>query len=580
MELRLCRLCFLLTSFVILSCTNQIEETKEELLTPYELGNQNQTTTYQECIAFYKELASISSKLNIQNIGTTDSGLPLHLVTFNPDSEFNFKKLNSTKSIVLINNGIHPGEPDGIDASMMLIRDLVYSKIELPKNTVLTVIPIYNIGGSLNRNTSSRVNQNGPETYGFRGNALNYDLNRDFIKNDTENAKSFQQLFHMVNPDFFVDTHVSNGADYQYTLTHLYTQEDKLGKPLGALQNQLKKDISTLLKNQDIDNTPYVNVFNRSPKEGFSQFYDSSRYSTGYTALFHTPGLMIETHMLKPYAQRVSQTYSFLKTILDYVDQNSFNLKSTRVAHEDYWKNKSYYPLTHRIDSSKSKQFLFKGYASEFQKSKLGDYPRLKYLQDRPENTVIDYYNRFEVKDSVRIPKAFVIQSKYDEIIDHLKRNQVILETIEKDTVIEVQVEYIQDYKTSRNPYEGHYYHYETQTKSKAEKINLQKGDLIAYTQQRSLRYMMESLEARAPNSFFNWNYFDPILQRKEGFSPYVFEDLAFDLLQKDLTLKAKVDSLKGLNSDFKGYPLLNFIFKNSKYLEKDFMKYPIYKIP
>lgn len=580
MELRLCRLYFLLTSFVILSCTNQIEETKEELLTPYELGNQNQTTTYQECIAFYKELASISSKLNIQNIGTTDSGLPLHLVTFNPDSEFNFKKLNSTKSIVLINNGIHPGEPDGIDASMMLIRDLVYSKIELPKNTVLTVIPIYNIGGSLNRNTSSRVNQNGPETYGFRGNALNYDLNRDFIKNDTENAKSFQQLFHMVNPDFFVDTHVSNGADYQYTLTHLYTQEDKLGKPLGALQNQLKKDISTLLKNQDIDNTPYVNVFNRSPKEGFSQFYDSSRYSTGYTALFHTPGLMIETHMLKPYAQRVSQTYSFLKTILGYVDQNSFNLKSTRVAHEDYWKNKSHYPLTHHIDSSKSKQFLFKGYASEFQKSKLGDYPRLKYLQDRPENTVIDYYNRFEVKDSVRIPKAFVIQSKYDEIINHLKRNQVILETIEKDTVIEVQVEYIQDYKTSRNPYEGHYYHYQTQTKSKAEKINLQKGDLIAYTQQRSLRYMMESLEARAPNSFFNWNYFDPILQRKEGFSPYVFEDLAFDLLQKDVILKAKVDSLKGLNSDLKGYPLLNFIFKNSKYLEKDFMRYPIYKIP
>ena len=240
MELRSFRLYFLM-GIVILGCTKQIEEPKEELLTPYELGNQNQTSTYEECIAFYKELASSSSKLNIQNIGTTDSGLPLHLVTFNPDSEFNFKKLHSTKSIVLINNGIHPGEPDGIDASMMLMRDLVFSKIELPKNTVLALIPIYNIGGSLNRNTSSRVNQNGPEAYGFRGNALNYDLNRDFIKNDTENAKSFQQLFHMVKPDFFVDTHVSNGADYQYTLTHIYTQEDKLESPLEYFKTSLKK---------------------------------------------------------------------------------------------------------------------------------------------------------------------------------------------------------------------------------------------------------------------------------------------------------------------------------------------------
>ena len=463
---------------------------------------------------------------------------------------------------------------------MMLMRDLVYSKIELPKNTVLALIPIYNVGGSLNRNTSSRVNQNGPEAYGFRGNALNYDLNRDFIKNDTENAKSFQQLFHMVKPDFFVDTHVSNGADYQYTLTHLYTQEDKLGEPLGVLQNQFKKDISALLKEQGLESTPYVNVFNRSPKEGFSQFYDSSRYSTGYTALFHTPGLMIETHMLKPYEQRVSQTYSFLKTILDYVDQNSERLKSTRLAHEDYWKKQSYYPLTHRIDSSKSKQFLFKGYASEFQESKLGEYPRLKYLQERPENTVIDYYNRFIVQDSVRIPKAFVIQSKYTKIIDHLKRNQVAVETIEKDTVFEVEVDYIKDYKTSRSPYEGHYYHYQTQTSSSTEELSFQKGDVIVYTQQNALRYLMESLEARAPNSFFNWNYFDAILQRKEGFSPYVFEDLAFELLEEDPLLKAKVDSVKTLNPNFKGYPLLNFIFRNSRYLEKDFMRYPIYKIP
>ena len=362
MELRLCRLCFLLTSFVILSCTNQIEETKEELLTPYELGNQNQTTTYQECIAFYKELASISSKLNIQNIGTTDSGLPLHLVTFNPDSEFNFKKLNSTKSIVLINNGIHPGEPDGIDASMMLIRDLVYSKIELPKNTVLTVIPIYNIGGSLNRNTSSRVNQNGPETYGFRGNALNYDLNRDFIKNDTENAKSFQQLFHMVNPDFFVDTHVSNGADYQYAISHLFTQHNKLGGSLGKfVETQMRPALERSMSSKNMPITPYVNVWGGTPKEGWSQFYDSPRYSTGYTTLFNSLGMMVETHMLKPYKIRVEQTYELLLSMLDFTEDHSVEIKKIRKnAIREILKKESYFLLKIiNLNSSSFIQFFF-----------------------------------------------------------------------------------------------------------------------------------------------------------------------------------------------------------------------------
>ena len=71
---------------------------------------------------------------------------------------------------------------------------------------------------ALNRNSTTRTNQNGPESYGFRGNARNYDLNRDFIKSDTKNAKTFAQIFHLVQPDVFIDNHVSNGADYQYIL--------------------------------------------------------------------------------------------------------------------------------------------------------------------------------------------------------------------------------------------------------------------------------------------------------------------------------------------------------------------------
>jgi len=193
---------------------------------------------------------------------------------------------------------------------MLLLRDLAQGAIQAPTNTVIAVIPVYNIGGALQRNSTSRTNQEGPKAYGFRGNARNYDLNRDFIKADTKNAKAFTKIFRALDPELFIDNHVSNGADYQYTLTHLFTQHNKLGGKAGVYLNEtLMIRLQEALKAKKWDITPYVNVFNTQPEKGFTQFMDSPRYSTGYTTLYNTLGMMVETHMLKPYKLRVEGTY-------------------------------------------------------------------------------------------------------------------------------------------------------------------------------------------------------------------------------------------------------------------------------
>lgn len=281
--------------------------------TVFEKGNGNQTATYEEVIEFYQRLASQYDNVSMTSVGMTDAGLPLHMVTYRITTDFTEKHNNSDPLTILINNGIHPGESDGIDATMMLFRDYAQGKIKSPKNSVLVTIPVYNVGGSLNRNSTTRTNQNGPDSYGFRGNARNYDLNRDFIKADSLNAKAFMAIFHRVNPDVFIDNHVSNGADYQYVLTHLMTQHNKLGGKLGVyLNSTFQPTLEKTLANKNWPISPYVNVFNRPPDKGFSQFLDSPRYSTGYTTLFNTLGMMLETHMLKPYDKRVQGTYVFL----------------------------------------------------------------------------------------------------------------------------------------------------------------------------------------------------------------------------------------------------------------------------
>ncbi|WP_250433901.1 M14 family metallopeptidase [Hanstruepera flava] len=572
------RLCAFLVSCLMLQ--NGIAQDFE---TVFEKSNGTETATYQQTISYYENLAKSYPEISIQAIGKTDSGEPLHLVTLNPDKVFDFSKIRqANRRILLINNGIHPGESDGIDATMMLYRDIAQGKISIPKHTVLVTIPIYNVGGSLNRNSGTRANQNGPKEYGFRGNARNYDLNRDFIKCDTENAKTFAQIFHLIKPDVFIDNHVSNGADYQYTLTHLFTQHNKLG---GSLGNYLNTEIMPLLENKlaqkNWDITPYVNVFNQVPEIGFSQFMDYPRYSTGYTTLWNTLGMMVETHMLKPYKQRVEGTYELMISMIEIIEENHETIKTEREKAFNQFQLGSKYPVDWTVDDSKHSTLQFKGYEGTFIKSDITGAQRLKYNREKPFTKEVKYKNHFKPTTEITIPKAYIIPQGWHDVIDLLKINQVEMTQLENDTIISVESYKISEYETRKSAYEGHYQHYNTNVKTNQLDIKFKKGDYLISTNQAGKRYLLETLEPQAPDSFFNWNFFDTILQQKEGFSPYVFEDEALELLATNSELKTQFEKKKESDSQFANnwYAQLNWIFERSNHYEKAHMEYPVFRI-
>ena len=218
---------------------------------------QNKTPEYNQIIDFYKNLDDQYPNAKLLEYGKADCGFPIHLFVidanenFSPDGQDN-------KAVILINNGIHPGESCGVDASMNLAKNLLESG-KIPENVILAIIPIYNIGGALNRNSNSRANQNGPEEYGFRGNAKNLDLNRDFIKVDSKNARAFIRIFREWKPEIFIDTHTSNGADYQYIFTLLSTQKNKLNPVLSSyLTKDLESFIFKQMKEKGFPATPDV----------------------------------------------------------------------------------------------------------------------------------------------------------------------------------------------------------------------------------------------------------------------------------------------------------------------------------
>ncbi|MNF51741.1 Zinc carboxypeptidase [compost metagenome] len=574
--MQLLRFCFLLITVSIFAQKNNKYDTF------FEKGNGNQSASYSETIAYYKLLATDFPTIEIQEMGATDSGEPLHMVTFNAEKEFNFSAIQKNKAVLLINNGIHAGEPDGIDATMQLFRDLALGRIKTPKNTVIVTIPVYNIGGALNRNSTSRANQDGPEIYGFRGNARNYDLNRDFIKSDTRNTKSFAAIFHKTNADVFIDNHVSNGADYQYKLTYIMTQHNKLGTVLGDFLNtEMMPALVKDLQKKKIETTPYVNAFQDTPDKGFGQFFESPRFATGYTSLFNTIGFVVETHMLKKYADRVKVTYEYMRSAIDYTDTNYQKIKELRLKNEEQFQPKKAYTIKWEIDSTKATTFSFLGFEGGYKKSDVTSGNRLFYDRTKPYKKNVPFIKEFKPVKEIIIPEAYIIPKGFWPVIDLLKNNNISYRQLEKDTIIEVESYKIADFKTTNSAYEGHYLHRNTLVTSKIEKVAFAKGDYVVSTQQKGVKYLLETLEPEAIDSFFNWNFFDTMLQQKEGYSEYVFEDTATQILKENPKLKEALEYKKQSDSAFNNNPeaQLDWIYKHSVYYEKAHLQYPVYRI-
>ena len=549
----------------------------------FEKTNGLESATYFEAIDWYKNLDKISTKVLVKEMGMSDAGYPLHLVMLSNDGKFGAAQWHKqNKAVILINNGIHPGEPDGIDASMMLVRDIVNNKIKLPDNVAVAFIPVYNIGGCLNRNSYSRANQNGPLEYGFRGNAQNLDLNRDFTKNDSKEAKAFAQIFHLLDPDILIDNHVSDGADYQHTMTLLTTQYDKLGAGLGGwLKNNFEPQLYKGMTDKKWDMVPYVNFETETPDKGMEMFYDPPRYSSGYAALFQTIGFVPETHMLKPYKDRVLSTYALSLTVIEKASINAAELIAQRKKARAEVAGEKSFAFKWTVDTTKFSFISFKGYEQGFKPSDATGLNRMYYDRSKPFTKQVKFFNVFNPSNFIETPAAYIIPQGWYGVVDLLKLNNVQVQQFKNDTLIDVQAYRIDDYKSYPKPYEKHHKNSAVKTTAVNQKVRFLKGDYIIWLNQSANRYLVEMLEPTGDDSFFAWNFFDGILQQKEGYSDYRWDDLAAEVLKKDPALKAKLEEKKKGDEKFaaNSSAQLDFIYKNSPYYEPGHNRYPVYRI-
>ena len=565
----------LMSCFLITCCFAQ--------QTIFEKSNGTATATYFETLNFYKGLDKTADNILVKEMGETDASYPLHLVLVSSDKKFNPTQWHAqNKVVILINNAIHAGEPDGVDASMILVRDIKDKKIILPSNVVLAIIPIYNIGGALNRNTNSRVSQNGPIAYGFRGNAQNLDLNRDFTKNDSRESKSFAQLFHWLKPTIFIDNHVSDGADFQHTITLITTQYEKLGNVNGIwLRNTFEPAIYNGMKEKKWDLIPYVEFETANFDKGIDMFYETPRYSSGYAALFGCFSFITETHMLKPYKERVTATYDLMQTFISQSSLLANEIINTKIKAAEEVKLQQTFPLKWVIDKTKKSEIIFKGYAQDTTKSEATGLPRMYYNHLKPYTKNVSFYNYYKPDIVVEKPLAYIIPAGWKDVIERLRLNSVALQKIKQDTTIFVSLYKIESYKSRTISYEKHHPNGQVKISEKMDSIKFLAGGWLINMNQPNNRYIIEMLEPTGDDGFFVWNFFDAILQQKEGYSDYRWEELAAAYLKTNIILQQQLEEKKKSDTAFakNANAQLNFIYKNSPYYEKSHNRYPIYKI-
>jgi hypothetical protein len=237
--------------------------------------------------------------------------------------------------------------------------------------------------------------------------------------------------------------------------------------------------------------------------------------------------------------------------------------------------------LSWKPDTARFDLIPFKGYETGTKPSAVTGMPRMFFDHSKPYEKRVRFYNTFIPSVTVVKPRAYIIPQGWWNAIDLLRINGVALKRLAADTTITVECYHIDDYKSLPRPYEKHHRNYDVKLGAQTQSILFLKGDYIVYTGQPNDRYIVETLEPLADDSFFSWNFFDAVLQQKESYSDYRWEDVAETYIQQHPEIKQQLEEKKKSDAKFAASAdaQLAFVYKLSPYYEPAHLRYPVYRL-
>lgn len=566
----------------------------DEWITYFEKSGFVSTASYEQTMNYFQNLADNSEFAELLTFGISPQGRELKYLLLTNERKTD-REMSAQlgvrelfKPTILIINGIHSGEIEGKDASMLLLREILMTKEKeyLLDSINIIVVPIFSVDGHERKSKYNRINQNGPEEMGWRTTAQNLNLNRDWMKADAPEMQAMLKLVDRYIPDFVIDTHTTDGADYQYTVTYSVEWSKNIFKLMGDwLGNDFAPYLEKEVEEKGFLIFPYVYLKNwdKGPEEGLIYWPSSPRFSSGYFALQNRPMLLVETHMLKPYKERVYSTKAVLETTLEFVFNNSTELKKLNQQADEHtsklYEEGKYLPITFS-NTDKYEPVNFKGYEYYRDSSTVSDAKKLVYT-DHKKDFAVKYFNDIVVTDSIKVAKGYYIPPEYSFLVDRLElhgvRPSYFVNESKKDIVTRYK---FKDVKFSESSYEGRQsitFNYDTYT----EEVDIPEGSYLYLTNQRTARVLTHLLEPKSADSFVRWGFMNQIFEQKEYYEDYVMEKIAAEMLENDSKLKKEFEEKLKSDEAFRNNPRarLDFFYERSPYPDKQLNVYPILRI-
>ncbi len=546
------------------------------------------TPSYEETIVYCKKLDEASDAIQYSTFGTSPQGRDLPLLIIDADGKFDPGSADITgKLVVLIQAGIHPGEIDGKDAGFMFLRDLVIGNQfgGLPRNMTILFIPIINVDGHERSGPYNRINQDGPEEMGWRTTAQNLNLNRDFLKADTPEMQAWLQLFSEWLPDFVMDIHVTDGADYQYVMTYGLETFGNMDEGLTKWAvERFTPEMETRMDAAGYPSFPYV-MFRRwhDPRSGIRSGAAGPRYCNGYTAVQNRIGLLVENHSLKNYKTRVLSTYELLKIVTTFLEKEAqvlrdLNRTADRVAASPEFRKT---PLTLAYATGKDSVMVdFRGVEYDVVTSDLTGGPWFKYYPDRPVTYKLPYFYKQEPTVVALLPEAYIYPPEWAFITKSLDLHGIRYNMLPEAQKVKVMSFRFRDYKWSSTPYEGRL-SFTTSWDTLYEERLYPAGSVVVPTNQRTARVIAHIFEPGSPDSYLSWGYFNAIFEMKEYFETYKMEAYAREMLASDPLLRGEFDRWLEEHPDLKEnqWGQLEWFYRRSPWWDRQKDVYPVGKV-
>jgi hypothetical protein len=546
--------------------------------TPFERDGMVRTPSYDETVSWLERLVAAAPELEMASLGTSPEGREIWMVIASREGVATAQELYANgRPILLAQGGIHSGEIDGKDAGMMLLRDLtVGGRLnDLLDRASLLFVPILSVDAHERSSAYGRINQRGPAEMGWRTNARNLNLNRDYTKLDTPEVRAIVAAIDRWRPDLYLDLHVTDGMDFQYDITWGFNGRHGWSPSIaGWLSDRLAPLVNQALT--AMGHTPgplFFPVDRNDQSKGVLEWTGSPRFSNGYGDARHLPTVLVENHSLKPYRRRVLGTYVLLETTLRSLGEHGGELR--RAVAADRAMRPDPLTLAWKVGGEPGRLSLA-AIGQRQVESAVAGAPVTQWT-GRPVTLDVPLVVMSEPAATATAPAAYWIPPGWPEVVDRLAAHGIRLERIDEERELDVEVYRVDGAELATEPFEGHV---RVTAKPVAERRRqgFPAGSVRVGMDQPLGLLAALLLEPASPDSFFQWGFFLEVVQRTEYAEAYVMAPTAERMLAADDALAAEFQRALEADEEFAGDPRerLQWFYRRTPWFDERWNLYPV----